>query len=181
MAKLRGLLLLVCLSLLPLMAGAQGPSEPLRPEIARAAVIPEEPPDAPSFVQASLAVPSTPLHRLALGGLPLVARPVLVAPQSPKRRVLDRKYWLLAAFAVGATVADVELTQRCLNHGTCVEMNPTLPRSRAGMYAVNIPATAALFYWSYRRKAQGKRLWWLPMLVDAAPHAAGAIDNTRFK
>ncbi len=185
MRKLHGLLSVVCL-LLPLFARAQGQvrttllPEAIAAESATHVATPEEPPDAPSYIQASMGLASTPFHRIALNALPILARPV-VAPPAAKRKVLDKKYWLLAAFAVAVTVTDVELTQRCLNHRTCVELNPTLPRSRPGMYLANVPVTGALFYWSYRRKARGQRLWWLPMLIDAGPHAGGSIDNLRFK
>ena len=42
-------------------------------------------------------------------------------------RTLDRKFWLMTAATVGMTIADVEMTQRCIRNGTCHEGNPLLP------------------------------------------------------
>jgi hypothetical protein len=160
-------LLLAVLVLSPWTLTAQGPAEPA-PREAKL--------DAPSAVRAAdrVAVPARPLATAA--GLAMIAP----APP-PRRKVLDKKFFFWTGLAVGLTVADIELTQRCLGHYTCVELNPTLPHSRAGMYLANIPVTGALFYWSYRRKSKGRRLWWLPTLADGAAHAGGVIDNLRFK
>ncbi len=155
--RFRGALLLVYLLALAAVVRAQGPNDP----------------DAPSAIRMAAPLPG----RIGPAA-PIIAGPV-VAPPRPK--VLDKKYWFLTALAVGLTVADVELTQRCLHHGTCRELNPTLPHAHAGMYLANIPATGALFYWSYRRKARGQKLWWLPMLIDAGAHGGGAADNLRFQ
>jgi hypothetical protein len=37
-----------------------------------------------------------------------------------------------------------------------------------------------LFWWSYRRKQDGKRLWWLAPLIVVGSHAAGVGSNLRF-
>lgn len=158
MPRCRALLLVVCSLAVPLLASAQGPAEP----------------DAPSYVRTTTAPPSP-------ARIVPVVQPVLAPAPAPRPKVLDKKYWFLTSLAVGLTVADVELTQRCLHHGTCRELNPTLPHSHMGMYLANVPVTGALFYWSYRRKARGQRLWWLPTLIDAGAHAVGAADNLRFK
>jgi hypothetical protein len=106
--------------------------------------------------------------------------PAVVLPETkPPRKVFDRKFALLTGLATALTIADYEMTQHCLNARTCVEMDPLLPHSRAGMYASNMPLNAALFYWGYKRKAAGKRLWWLPPLVVIGSHAAGVITNLR--
>ena len=111
------------------------------------------------------------------------ARPVIAITNpadKPKKKVFDKKFALLAVVATGLTVADYEMTQRCLARRTCVEADPLLPRSRAGMYATNIPLNAALFYWAYRRKSGGKRLWWLPPMAIIASHAVGVESNLKF-
>ncbi len=156
----RGLLLCAALCL-PLVAGAQ-----------------EALVDAPSALLAA-DEPAPSFTRIVQP--PPLVEPVLAVAPAPRARVMDKKFLILTGLATAFTVVDVELTQRCLHHGTCVELNPTLPTGHAAMYLANIPATGALFYWSYRRKAKGQKLWWLPALVDLAPHVAGAMDNTRFK
>ncbi len=108
-----------------------------------------------------------------------VLMPVEATVPAKKTKVFDRKFGLLAALGTALTVADYEMTQHCLAARTCVETDPLLPHSRAGMYATNMPLNAALFYWAYQRKAAGKRLWWLPPLFVIGSHAAGVITNVR--
>lgn len=142
-----------------------------------------EPPNAPSSLLQPVE-PTAALHELS--GMPAfnlvesVAPPVIIEPPAPKRRVFDKKFALLAGLAAGLTIADFEMTQRCLHRHTCVEADPLMPTSHAGMYATNIPLNAALFWWSYRRKEDGKRLWWLAPLMIVGSHAVGVGTNLRF-
>jgi hypothetical protein len=62
--------------------------------------------------------------------------------QEPKSKV-DWKFLSVGAIYAGVTVADIELTQRCIHAGTCYEANPMMPSSRAGAYAV-VAATDGL-------------------------------------
>ena len=103
----------------------------------------------------------------------------VIAPAAKPKRTLDSKFLLLMAAGTALTIADYELTQHCLARGACVEADPLLPTSRAGMYATNIPLNAALYFWSYRRKQHGKRLWWVAPLAVAASHAVGVGTNLR--
>ncbi len=140
-------------------------------------------PNAPSS-EPSAALTETPLLRVtappAFDLAEWVAQPVAIeAPAKPKK-VFDKKFAALSFLAAGLTVADFEMTQRCLARHTCVEADPLMPSSRAGMYATNMPLNAALFWWSYRRKAEGKRLWWVAPLVIIGSHAAGVATNVPF-
>lgn len=111
---------------------------------------------------------------------PAMPAPLLIAPvERPKKRVLDAKFLLLIGAGTALTVADYEMTQHCLHAGTCVETDPILPHSRAGMYGTNIPLNLGLYWWSYRRKAQGKRLWWVAPLAILGSHAVGVGSNLR--
>jgi hypothetical protein len=96
-----------------------------------------------------------------------------VQPQSTKR-VIDKKFIAMSALAMGFTIADIERTQSCLGSHTCEELNPMLPHSRAGMYAVNVPLNAGLMYLSYRFKASGKKKWWIAPIAIAGSHLVGA-------
>ncbi len=178
----RVLLLVGCGLLASFTVWAQGPAEVPPPTTVPSAVL-SVAIDAPSAARgADIALPIRALPRLSRPVDPAIAIQPVFRPAPPARpRVADKKFFLWTGLALAATIADVELTQRCLNHHTCVELNPLLPTGHKEMYLANVPVTAVLFYWSYRRKAQGKRLWWLPTLIDAAPHAGGAIDNMRFK
>ncbi len=113
---------------------------------------------------------------------PVVAPVIAIEKPLPpaRKRVFDKKFGMLAAFAAGLTVADFEMTQRCLHRHTCVEADPLMPTNHAAMYATNIPLNAALFFWAYRRKGDGKKLWWLPPLTVVGSHAVGVGTNIRF-
>lgn len=110
---------------------------------------------------------------------PPPAAAMLASPE-PSRKVMDRNFLLLGALTFGLTAADIELTQHCLEAKTCVELNPTLPHSRWGMYAVNTPVNLAVMYFAYRRKASGKRGWWIAPLIDTGIHGVGIGSNVRF-
>jgi len=99
-------------------------------------------------------------------------KPSLAETPQP-RRVTDKKFFVISALVVGLTISDVERTQHCLHRGTCIEMNPMLPHSRAGMYAVNVPINVATLWLSYRMKSQGRRTWWIAPALVAAGHGMG--------
>ncbi len=119
----------------------------------------------------------------------LTATKLAVSPISPKppaenapeqRKVIDKKFMLLGGLVLATTAADMEFTQACQDAGTCKEMNPTIPRERWAKHMVNVPTNAAVMYWAYRWKKQGKKLWWVPPLVDIGVHAVGLGSNVRF-
>lgn len=104
--------------------------------------------------------------------------PAYVRPIEPvkwkSKRVINRKFIGINALAMGLTIADIESTQHCLGNHTCRELNPLMPRSRAGMYAVNVPVNLGLMYLSYRLKASGRKTWWIAPLAISGSHAVGA-------
>lgn len=73
-----------------------------------------------------------------------------------------RGFSALTAAATALTFADIELSQACLQQGTCTEANPLLPRSRRAAYGIEIPVTAAATLLSYRMKKHQQKRWWLP-------------------
>jgi len=99
-------------------------------------------------------------------------RPIEPAKPKPKP-VADAKFIGMSALAMGLTIADIETTQHCLGNGTCRELNPMIPHSRAGMYAVNIPINALAMYVSYRLKAGGHKTWWIAPIAISGAHAVG--------
>jgi len=137
-------------------------------------------PDAPSKIVASDIVEVPP---------PFLNPAAAIQPGSPKRTtslqverstVVDKKFMLIGSLILATTTADMELTQHCQNAGTCVELNPTIPRARWAKHAVNVPTNVGVMYWAYKWKKQGKRLWWVPPMVDIAVHAVGLGSNLRF-
>ncbi len=144
----------------------------------------DELPDAPHLAASAVADnASAPDFSDLATSLPLPApAPMLVAatPLPPRPRLLDRKFIALGILVFGLTALDVETTQHCLQRGICEELNPTLPRSHWGMYAVNTPVNAAVMYFSYRRRKSGKWGWWLAPVIDVGAHAAGVGSNIRW-
>jgi hypothetical protein len=98
-------------------------------------------------------------------------RPIEAA--KPKRTI-DAKFIGMSALVMGTTIADIETTQHCLGNGTCRELNPMIPHSRAGMYAVNLPINALAMYVSYRLKASGHKTWWIAPIAISGAHGVGA-------
>ncbi len=150
------------------------------------AVHAQELPDAPqpvTFILRAADAPTIPdLSAVPAATVPvtLPAPALLVTVTPPKPKVIDNKFIVLNAMHFALTVADVELTQRCMHAGTCRELNPTLPHSRLGMYAVNTATNVAVTYFSYRRKKSGKWGWWLAPAIDVGAHAVGVGSNFRF-
>jgi hypothetical protein len=130
-------------------------------------------PDSPDTT-ADMAAPLPPAPAVT----PVI--PAEPAAKAAPRKIVDAKYLFLGAMVFGLTTADIELTQHCLHAGTCYEMNPTLPHSRLGMYAVNTAANAAVMYFAYRRRKSGKWGWWVAPVVDIGAHSVGLGSNIRF-
>jgi hypothetical protein len=119
---------------------------------------------------------ATPLSvRTGLEPVPYSAASAQSALLERRARVLDKKFVGMSVLAMGLTIADIESTQSCLRTGKCHELNPTLPHSHLGMYAVNVPINSAAMYLSYRLKASGHRSWWLAPVVISSAHGVGAV------
>jgi hypothetical protein len=113
--------------------------------------------------------------------LPEMPALLLTAPQPPSRpKVIDKKFIVLTALVFGLTAMDIEMTQRCMHRGTCVELNPTLPHSRGGMYAVNTATNLGVMYLAFHRRNHEKRDWWIAPLIDIGAHVGGVGSNIRF-
>jgi hypothetical protein len=138
-------------------------------------------PDAPSTViNATTAEVIPPVFQPAPAAIQPAPSAPLLGKAVERTKVMDRKFLLLNGLVLASTTADMELTQHCQNSGSCVEMNPTIPRAHWAKHAVNAPTNLAVMYWSYRWKKQGKRLWWVPPLVDIGVHVVGLGSNIRF-
>jgi len=146
--------------------------------------LPSEAAASTEITSVSLSLP--PRNLLDYGEAPLVANAliapaILHMPQKEKRgKVMDGKFLAMIGIGTALTIADYEMTLRCLARRVCREANPLVPTSRSGMYASNLPLNAVLYYWSYRRRASGKRLWWVAPLVIIGSHAAGVGSNIPF-
>ncbi len=140
-----------------------------------AQILPDAPSAAVHAVTEDAAAPA-----LTTLGSPAVSPKPVANVAAEQGKVIDKKFILLGSLVLATTAADMEFTQACQDAGTCTEMNPTIPRERWAKHMVNIPTNAAVMYWAYRWKKQGKRLWWVPPLVDIGVHAVGLSSNVRF-
>ena len=147
------------------------------------AALAADPPDAPSVSRLNTLRNSAALNTSSTSSFDWnewTPEAAMIAPRFERKKVIDKKFLVLTGIATGLTIMDFEMTQHCLGSRTCVESDPLMPTSRAGMYASSAPVNAALYYWSYRMKAKGKRLWWLPTAAAIASHAVGVGTNIRF-
>jgi hypothetical protein len=145
-------------------------------------------PNAPSMVTADLGAatpepPNVSREMAAMTPLPPFTPAVLNLAQPaprPKVNATDKRFVALGAAVFGLTAMDLEFTQYCLHAGTCRELNPLLPHSRLGMYAVNVPINVAVMYFAHHRHAAAKADWWVAPAADIGSHMIGVGSNIRF-
>jgi len=130
----------------PAIGSASNDSElPDAPSATKPASAPD-PTAAPAVKRESHAAPPA-----AVGG-----------PLSVDRSVADRNYLLVTGGMFGASVADAELTIRCLQqHTSCNDVPPSL-RSRVALYGIGIPADLGITYLTYHMKKKHSRIWYVP-------------------
>ena len=120
-------------------------------------------PDAPSTAKpdtsAADPTPSPVAKRESTHGAPPAA---MGGPLWVDGNVADRNYLLLTGGMFGATIANTELTLRCLNHHPSCNDVPTSFRSRLDLYAVAIPANLGIDYLTYCLKRKRNHLWFVP-------------------
>jgi hypothetical protein len=126
-------------------------------------------PDAPSSTKpdASTADPApSPVVKRESHGAPPAA---IGGPLSPDRSVADRNYWLVTGGMFGASIANVELTVRCLQVQASCNDVPSSLKSRAALYGIGIPADLGVAYLTYYMKKKHSRIWYAaPALVTGA-------------
>jgi hypothetical protein len=122
-------------------------------------------PDAPSATKpdASTADPSAPAASPAIKreshGAPVAAQG---GPLWIDRSVADRTYLALTGGMFGASIANAELTIRCLQqHASCNDVPPSL-QSRAAIYGIGIPADLGVAYLTYCLKRKHNHIWYVP-------------------
>src|SRR5271154_5901836 len=119
-------------------------------------------PDAPSSTKpdASAADPAaSPAVKRDSHGAPPAA---MGGPLTPDRTVADRNYLLLTGGMFGASVANAELTIRCLQvHASCNDV-PSSLNSRVALYGIGIPADFGVAYLSYYMKKKHSHIWYVP-------------------
>ena len=119
-------------------------------------------PDAPSSTKpdASTADPAaSPVVKRQSHGAPPAA---LGGPLGVDRTVADRNYLVLTGGMFGASIANAELTIRCLQqHPSCNDVPRSL-QSRAAIYGIGIPADLGVAYLTYCLKRKHNHIWYVP-------------------
>jgi len=104
---------------------------------------------------------------------------IMAAPA--ESRIVDWKFGILAALALGSTVADVESTLHCLQ--PCREVNPLYGAhpTRARLYGTNAPFLVGEIMMSrlVRKRSPERRLWMIPSLSLTMGHMLGVASNLR--
>jgi hypothetical protein len=137
-------------------------------------------PDAPS---ASRAVEDSRTDASALRTLEISAKPLsaILRPPEASRRIADSKFWLLNAFQIAGTIADIESTVAGQKDPNTHESNLLLGShpSRGQMYAVTLPINVGIALLSYRLKkhAPHSQMWKIPPLVFGSIHGLAAARN----
>jgi hypothetical protein len=80
----------------------------------------------------------------------------------------DARYWGMTSLLFSSSIANAELTMRCIGQHTCAYVPPTF-RRRLALYGIGFPADLGVSYFSLKMKERGARWWWIP---DAAITAA---------
>jgi hypothetical protein len=104
---------------------------------------------------------------------------IMPAARSP--RIIDAKYLALNGLHLTMAIADIEMTQHCIDAHTCREGNPLMPSSFAGKIGVNLGIvgyTAAGSYWF--KKHESKK-WWIMPIVGSAVHTVGLASGLAYR
>jgi hypothetical protein len=128
-------------------------------------------PEAPSAVKTSeyAAAPATEAHQRQLP--PPAATGALTYGE---QRAVDWKFGLITTALFSSSVANAELTARCLQVGTCSYI-PSALRSRAALYGIGLPTDVVVSFVSLRLKSKGMRYWWASdVAITAANLYVGA-------
>ena len=105
------------------------------------------------------------------------------------RKVLDKKFWSLAAGLAAATIYDIETTYAGLNRcKTCRESNPVMRHvveaGRPTLYGVAMGINTGIMYVAHRLRnsnnPSSKKLWWLPPVIAIGVHGTVGSLNLRY-
>jgi hypothetical protein len=119
-------------------------------------------PDAPSSAKADASTadptPSPVVKKDSQGALPAATGGRL----SPDRSVIDRNYLLVTGGMFGASIANAELTVRCLQVQASCNDVPSFLKSRTALYGIGIPADFGVAYLTYIMKKRHNSIWYVP-------------------
>jgi hypothetical protein len=123
---------------------------------------PSEPlPEAPSPARQPAPVPSGAVAPIAV----------------PETR--DMQFMLVNGLMFSSSIANVELTTRCLHGGACTAVPGPL-RSRGALYGVGLPVDVAVTVIGYGLKSSGHRWWSVPAAVVTAGNIIYSIHAVHY-
>lgn len=99
------------------------------------------------------------------------------APAATGPATLDARYFWLNGLHLSLAVADITMTQHCIDAHTCREGNPLMPSSEAGKYGLSlglVAYTAATSYWFKKHRSKA---WWAGPTVGIAAHTVGLASG----
>jgi hypothetical protein len=138
---------------------------PAIPEAGNESELPDAPSSAKADAPAAAPAPTpaaAPAVKSGFRGAPPAA---LGGPLEADRSVADRNYLMLTGGMFGASIANAELTLRCLQvHASCNDV-PSSLNSRLALYGIGIPADLGVAYLSYYMKKKHSHLWYVPSAV----------------
>lgn len=141
----------------------------------------------------ALAQTSAPATTVAVAGDPGMALPDAPAPSTNRppsvaavgrptfggEQVIDREFVIGNSVMLGSTIANVELTHRCLENGFCSLVPRALVRRRA-MYGVGLPANIGVGVLGYYLKRGGHRWWFVPAALVTTGNIVYGIHAARY-
>jgi len=145
------LLLIACLFLLAAPVLAQTSAMPSEAEVGGKLDAPL--PDAPN-----------PEPRVPPPSAGWAVRPT---PTAGGMQIADKEFVVATGALFGSSVANVELTHRCLENGECSLVPRALVRRRA-LYGVGLPADAGITVLGYYLKRSGRKWWFVPAAIVTA-------------
>jgi hypothetical protein len=132
-------------------------------------VVPPEPApqDSSSATPSRLAAPASVASSATFNRVPAVRSP----------EVADAKFLFLNGQHLVLSLADIELSQRCIDAHTCTEANPLMPSSLAGKLSVTLGIFAYATATSYYLKKHRSRWWWAPPVLGVGIHTVGLMSG----
>jgi hypothetical protein len=100
-----------------------------------------------------------------------------LVPVRHSRDVVDAKFILLNGQQLVVALADVAISQRCIDGHQCAEANPFMPSSLAAKLSLDLGISAYATSTSYYLKKHGSKWWWFPPVSGIAIHTVGLTSG----
>jgi ABC-type cobalt transport system substrate-binding protein len=126
-------------------------------------------------------------HALATGGdtsntaLPDAPSVETRRPASPPPaavQLFSPESVMVTSMLFSSSIANVELTTRCLENGACTKV-PSALRSRGALYGVSLPADVGITVLGYYLRRSGHRWWFVPAAMFTVGNAIYAVHASQ--